>query len=37
MKPAMPVMPEMDELEAALENVGEATEGTASEETAVSE
>ena len=37
LKPAMPVMPEMDELEAALENVGEATEGTASEETAVSE
>jgi DNA-directed RNA polymerase subunit beta' len=37
LKPAMPVIPEMDELEAALENVGEATEGTATEETAVSE
>jgi len=35
LKPAMPVMPEMDELETALENVGETTEDTASKETAV--
>ncbi|MCP4877820.1 MAG: DNA-directed RNA polymerase subunit beta' [Gammaproteobacteria bacterium] len=37
LQPAMPVMPEMDELESALEGVAEAAAEAASEETAVSD